>query len=187
MNAVTKLQVLNIGNNEITSLPVLDGLTNLKTLYLFNNKLTSINGIFPKSKKLEFVSANNNNLKELPAEFADTKMKTLNFDNNNVTNLPEEYVNMTFISSVSMSRNLFDCKAIKEKFGSSAFAISCVQAQQKTEDEYPALPTSFSTDPPKEGLDGFEIAAIIFAFVFVIALVICIVLFVRYRNTGIDA
>jgi len=187
LNAMTKLEILNVANNAITTLPVFGNLTALKTIYIFTNQLTTINGVFPNSKKLEFVSANNNGLTELPPEFAQTKMKTLNFDNNNVTALPDEYANMTSLSSVGMSKNLLDCNVVKEKFSKTLFASECVQAQQRTEDQYPALPTSFSTDPPQEGLDSFEVISIVFTCVFVVAAVIAIVLYVRYRNGGIDA
>jgi len=188
LNAMTKLQVLNIGNNAVTSLPALGGLTALKTVYIFNNKLTTLTGVFPNSKSLEFISANSNGLVDLPPEFAGfKKLKTFNFENNNVTKLPEEYVNFTSLAGVGMANNLLDCVEVKEKFSKTVFASECVQAQQRTEAIYPALPTSFSTDPPQEGLDAFEITSIVLFVVFIVGAVIAIVFYVRYRNRGIDA
>jgi len=187
LNAMTKLQFLNLANNELTALPVLDALTALKTVYIFSNKLTTITGVFPNSKNLEFVSANNNELVELPPEYAQTKLITLNFGNNSVAKLPDEYVNLT-LSSIDMSRNMLDCSEIKSKFPkTSLFATECVQAQQKTEDGYPALPTSFPTEPPEEGLDGYEITSIILFCIFVVGAVLAIVFYIRYRNGGISA
>jgi len=188
VNAMKKLQILNVGNNAITSLPVFGSLKALKTVYIFNNQLTTLTGVFPNSTVLEFVSANNNALADLPPEFAKfKKLKNFNFDNNNVTSLPEEYVNFTSLSGVGMANNLLDCTEVKEKFSKTVFATECVQAQQRTENNFPALPTSFSTEPPAEGLDAFEIVSIVLAVVFVICLVVAIVLYVRYRNRGIDA
>jgi len=184
---MTYLQILNAANNELTTLPVLAGLKALKTVYLYNNKLTTITGIFPNSTKLEFVAVSNNALTELPPEFAFIKIKTLNFDNNNIEKLPAEYANMTSLQDVGMSQNKFDCAVIRKDFANTPFATECIQAQQRTEDGYPALPTSFSTEPPNECLDAFEITAIVLACVFIVGAVVAIVMYVRYRKGGVQA
>jgi len=190
LNAMSYLQMINIANNELTSLPVLGALKNLKTIYLYSNQLTTITGVFPNSTKIEFVSANNNKLTELPPEFGNaTKLKNLNFDNNDVESIPESYKNLPLVG-VGMSQNKIDCAEVRRVFGSSkakAFAENCIQAQQRTEDDIPALPTSFSTEPPNEGLDAFEITSIILMVVFIVGCVLGIVFYVRYRNGGIDA
>jgi len=187
LNAMTKLEILNVANNALTSLPVFGDLKALKTVYVYSNQLTTLNGVFPNSTKLEFVSANNNALTELPPEFANTNMKTFNFDNNNIENLPDEYVKMKKLVGVGMSKNKFDCSVVKQKFPKTAFETACIQAQQKTEDDVPALPTSFSTEPPNEGLDGYEITSIILFVLFIVCAAIAIVFYVRYRNGGVEA
>jgi len=188
LNAMKYLQMLNIASNGFTSLPVLGGLVALKTLYIYNNKLTTLNGVFPNSTKLEFVSANNNNLTELPIEFADTNMKTLNFDNNNVSSIPANYSKLSkTLVSVSMAGNKLDCAKVSQELPNSRFADKCVQAQQRTEDDVPALPTSYSTEYPREGLDGFEISAIVFFVLFLVCVCLTVLFYVRYRKNGIVA
>jgi len=187
LNNMTSLQILNVASNELTALPVLGGLKALKTLYLYNNKLTTITGIFPNSPKLDFVAVSNNALTELPPEFALLKIKTLNFDNNDVEKLPAEYKNITSLRDVGMAQNKFDCDEVRKNFADTLFATECIQAQQRTEDGYPALPTSFSTEPPNEGLDAFEITALVLMCVFVVGAVVAIVMYVRYRKGGLQA
>jgi len=185
LNAMTYLTQLNIADNELTELPVLKNLTKLQTIYAFSNKLTTITGVF-NSPKLASVSIANNALVDLPPEFGETALNTLNIMNNDIEKIPESYKGLT-MKSVSLSGNKLDCSEVATTFPGSLFAQNCMQAQQRTEDDYPALPTSWSTEPPNEGLDAYEITSIILACIFVVGAVLAVVFYVRYRRGGIEA
>jgi len=188
LNKMTYLKTLNLASNNLTGLPNLTALTALEALYLHNNQLKTINGVFINSKKLNFVLLSNNKLTELPKEFGNFPITNLQFDDNEISSIPEEYKSLTKLKTLKLSGNYLDCSNVSTVFGkTSVFAESCIQAQQKTEDEYPELPTSFSTEPPNEGLDGYEVASIILFVIFVVGLVLTIVFYVRYRNGGIKA
>jgi len=185
LNNMIYLDMLNLGKNELTELPALGSLTKLTTLYLNNNKLTKITGIF-NSTKLASVNLASNALTELPPEWGNTSITSLVFDGNNIAEIPLEYKKLK-LSYVGMADNNLDCSKVSQDFPGTEFEESCIQAQQKTDDNDPPLPTSFSTEPPYEGLDGYEIASIILFVIFVIGTVVAVVLYIRYRNGGIDA
>jgi len=177
--------------NSLTTLPILADLTELTTIMLNSNKLTKITGVFPNAVSLKTVSLGDNQLVELPPEFANAAITSLLLDGNNITTIPDEYANLK-LTQVGISQNMLDCSVVQQKFPPKkaplvSFGESCIQAQQKTDDEYPALPTSFSTEPPREGLDAYEITSIILTVVFVIGTTLAIVFFIRYRNGGIGS
>jgi len=191
LNNMKYLQMLNLAENSLTTLPVLADLTELTTIMLNSNKLTKITGVFPNAVSLKTVSLGDNQLVELPPEFANAAITSLLLDGNNITTIPDEYANLK-LTQVGISQNMLDCSVVQQKFPPKkaplvSFGESCIQAQQKTDDEYPALPTSFSTEPPREGLDAYEITSIILTVVFVIGTTLAIVFFIRYRNGGIGS
>jgi len=186
LNNMTYLQILNIGNNKLKSLPVLDQLTALKTVYIHSNSLESFNDVFVNSRKIEFISAANNALKKLPPELVNMSLKTLNVANNKLKTIPPELKEIKTLVNLDLSQNEFDCSAIRKNFTGTIFADQCIQSQQRTEDDVSGLPLSYSGEPTHEPLDGFEIAAIILAVIFVCLLVPAIVLFILYRQKGMS-
>jgi len=188
LNDMVYLVSLNFASNEISSLPTLDGLTALESINLNKNQLTNITGVFPNSKKLVYVYICNNKLVELPPEFGNTKLTNLVFNDNVVERIPESYAGLTSLVRVEMGGNMLDCASISSSFSaSSVFAKECIPAQQHTDDAYPALPTEYSTEAPKEGLDGLEIASIILACLFVVCAIVATIFYVRYRFGGLKA
>jgi len=181
LNNMTSLQILNLGNNKLKSLPVLSQLTALKTVYLHSNSLESFTGVFVNSNKLDFISAGNNQLKELPLELVNMSLKTLIVNNNNLTTIPLEFKQIKTLVNVDISENLLDCAQIRVNF-TGIFAEQCIQSQQKTEKDVPGLPLSYSGEPTTAGLDGYEIAAIILFVIFLCLLIPGIILFVVYHR-----
>ena len=209
LNNMTYLQILNAGNNKLKSLPVLDKLTALKTIYIHSNNLESFTGVFVNSRKMEFISAGNNKLTELPPELANMSLKTLfvslsflslfsvltfmlisalfrNVQNNEIASLPIELKGIKTLVNLDLSQNDFDCSEIRATFSGTIFAEQCIQSQQKTEKDVPGLPLSYSGEPTHAPLDGYEIAAIVLAVLFVCLLIPCVVLYVVYRRRGIS-
>jgi len=186
LNNMTYLQILNAGNNKLKSLPVLDKLTALKTIYIHSNNLESFTGVFVNSRKMEFISAANNKLTELPPELANMSLKTLNVQNNELASLPVELKGIKTLINLDLSENNLDCSEIRATFSGSIFAEQCIQSQQKTEKDVPGLPLSYSGEPTHAPLDGYEIAAIVLAVLFVCLLIPCVVLYVVYRRRGIS-
>jgi len=190
LNSMKYLEMLNLAENSLTEMPVLSDLTALTTIMLNSNKLTKITGVFPNSVSLKTVSIGDNMLEELPPEFGNFSVNSLLFDNNNVTKIPEGYVKLNLVQ-VLMSQNKLDCAEVQAQFPSKKGYVSlgeaCIQAQQKSDGEYPPLPTSFSTEPPYEALDAYEATSIVLAIIFIIGTTLFVVFFIRYRNGGIGS
>jgi len=182
INKISLLWKLKIQGTSVEQLPVLDKLENLAYVFLDENKIKSLNGVFANCPKMTFLSAMSNELAELPPELANLSLTTLLVAHNEIDKIPPEYKEMTTLNKLDISDNNLDCDEIGVEFAGTIFAQECISAQQKADQEYPALPLDFSGDPAKEGLDGYEITAIILAVVFVIVLVLGIVLFVWYRG-----
>jgi len=185
LNEMTYLQSMNLGDNRLISLPVLKNLTALKTVYIHNNKIKKFTGVFVNSLKMEFISASNNALQELPPELANMTLKNLNVANNNISSIPIEYKNMKNLTNLDLSGNILDCSKVRSTF-TGIIAEQCIQTQQKTEKDVAALPLTYTGDPTRQGLDGYEIAAIVLACVFVCLLIPSVILYTMYRRNGLS-
>jgi len=192
LDKITSLQTLNLASNGLEQFEgVLGSLKALTILFLMDNKLTNITGVFPNSLKLTNLYLSKNNLTELPPEFAKcTNLKSFLFENNDISKLPPGYKDLKNLHSVAMSGNNFTCSDFTDDlspFKDTVFADGCVQSQQKSEKGITALPLSYSTEPPNEGLDKYEVTSLILFFVFLIGLALAVVFYIRYRNGGMAA
>jgi len=185
VNELEYITLLNLAGNKIEKLPVLGGLRALKTVYLYNNELESVTGVFVNSTRLASFSIAGNKLNELPPEFSEFNLTSLAFDNNNVSEIPESYASLTdTLGVLRLDQNMLNCSTIKKTFPGTIFAEKCVQVQQKIEETGPVLPLVYPDDPASAGLDAYEIVSIILFVIFVCLLVVAIVLYKRYRGNG---
>jgi len=186
MNNMVYLKQVNVANNNLEALPVLDKLTRLNIFLMYNNKITNFTGVFVNSKSLQAINAGNNKLVELPPELGNmVNLTTLNVNNNELTEIPSTYENLIgpgfSLRYFDISGNKFDCTVVRGVF-SGLIADSCIQSQQRTEQEVPALPLVYPDEQARAGLNGYEIASIILGVLFVCLLIPAIILYINFRK-----
>ncbi|XP_015261540.1 PREDICTED: leucine-rich repeat-containing protein 69 [Gekko japonicus] len=131
MEALSRLKVLNLGNNMFEDVPeqltclkslqklylfgnnitrmsplVCGGLQNLVLLNLNNNQLSYLPPEIHRLENLECLSLNNNQLQSIPRELCCLrKLRELHLTHNSLTALPEEIGHLTKLKILSLSRN----------------------------------------------------------------------------------
>ena len=95
-SGLTSLQGLNLGHNDLTSLPedVFDGLTSLEELFLEANNLSELPAdVFDGLTSLQWLYLDSNNLSELPADVFDglTSLQWVHLGHNDLTSLPDGF------------------------------------------------------------------------------------------------
>ncbi|XP_077208054.1 leucine-rich repeat-containing protein 69 isoform X1 [Paroedura picta] len=131
VEALSRLKVLNLGNNLFEDVPeqliclkslqklhlfgnkitrmsplVCGGLQNLVLLNLNNNQLRYLPPEIHRLENLEFLSLNNNQLQSIPRELCCLqKLCELHLNHNSLTALPEEIGHLTKLKILSLSRN----------------------------------------------------------------------------------
>ncbi|MGB3642406.1 MAG: COR domain-containing protein, partial [Rivularia sp. (in: cyanobacteria)] len=104
---LTNLQTLDLWDNKLSSLPAEIGqLTNLQFLYLSSNKLSSLPAEIGQLTNLQFLNLESNELSSLPGEIGQlTNLQSLYLYNNELSNLPSEIVQFTNLQSLNLSGN----------------------------------------------------------------------------------
>ena len=108
---LTELKTLNLFNNKLTALPddVFDELTALKTLNLDHNELNTLpDGVFERLTALQVLYLNENKLTTLPDGVFDglTALKFLYLGNNLLTTLPEDvFDELTVLDLLYLNNN----------------------------------------------------------------------------------
>ena len=111
----TDLTSLNLSNNSLTSLPSEMGrLTKLQVLRLDNNKIEgSLIGEIRLMSDLRVLSASGNNMSGLPAEIGQlNKLVELDLSNNKLTELPNELRQLTGLKKLNLSGNKVSASTI---------------------------------------------------------------------------
>jgi hypothetical protein len=103
----TYLQLLDIGNNRISSLPeAFWNLTKLKELYVGYNQFTSLAERIGNLTQLQTLDLGNNQLSALPESLGNlTQLQTLNLGNNQLSSLPETIGNLTQLQMLNLYNN----------------------------------------------------------------------------------
>ena len=106
---------LSLSGNPITSLeyPMVQGLTNLKHLYLGNTLLASPSEIYTWAPKLEKIILNSISLMDLPKSLIANlpSLRIIQLEKNQLTSLPEKeyFVNLDSMSSIDIKDNPLTC------------------------------------------------------------------------------
>jgi len=105
-----EIQTLYLNNNKLTSLPTSIGsLTSLKVLYVWKNKLTSLPAEIGQLSSLKWLFLAHNQLTELPARIGQLeKLEQLYLQDNKLASLPKEIGNITNLQKLILSRNRLD-------------------------------------------------------------------------------
>ena len=104
---LTNLTVLNLSENQLTSLPPeIVQLTNLTELILYGNQLTSLPPKIVQLTNLTGLYLFDNQLTSLPPEIVQlTNLTVLNLSDNELTSLPPEIVQLTNLTELDLSEN----------------------------------------------------------------------------------
>lgn len=100
------LETLNLSFNQLTQLPDLSQLGNLKALIVQNNRLTSLPKSISKLTKLETLNIANNFCKELPdGTFNSSQLKYVSINNNQISALPNGINKLRQLTNLQLSSN----------------------------------------------------------------------------------
>ena len=99
--------VINIGGNQLTSLPeTIGNFKNLTYLNISSNQLTSLPETIVNLENLEYLDIGNNQLTSLPETIGNLENLTrLNIQDNQLTSLPESIINLTKLYLIWLSDN----------------------------------------------------------------------------------
>eukprot|EP01098_Paradermamoeba_levis_P004984 TRINITY_DN2117_c0_g1_i4.p1 TRINITY_DN2117_c0_g1~~TRINITY_DN2117_c0_g1_i4.p1 ORF type:complete len:1636 (+),score=493.61 TRINITY_DN2117_c0_g1_i4:118-5025(+) len=117
-----RLSVLDLSENELTRLPDLTAIKNLKSLSFSKNKITVLPSTIGQLSKLEVLVFNENLIANLPPELGLlANLRVLEARSNKLTAIPEEMANMGSMQEIDLRKNkikrlpffLADMKALK--------------------------------------------------------------------------
>ncbi|EMD49799.1 leucine-rich repeat containing protein [Entamoeba histolytica HM-3:IMSS] len=104
----SKLCVLDLSNNKITSLPNKPDMSRLNYLSIGFNKLSSFDMDLNKFSSLTFLDISFNKLNVIPSQIGGlTQLKTLYITGNNISLLPNEFSNLISLTTLHCSENKF--------------------------------------------------------------------------------
>ena len=106
LEELTNLKELYLYNHRLTSLPAeIGNLTNLQSLWLHYNQLTSLPAEIGHLTNLKMLSLWYNSLTSLPAEIGNlTNLQKLYLGNNQLTSLPAEIGNLTNLQIIDLQQ-----------------------------------------------------------------------------------
>ncbi len=104
---LTQLQTLILSRNKLTSLPdSLGNLTSLRQLFLFDNQLASLPDSLGNLNSLHLLYLYNNQLVSLPDSFGNLRsLQQLHLYNNQLVSLPDSFGNLSLLQGLHLSDN----------------------------------------------------------------------------------
>ena len=103
---LTNLKMLSLSNNELTNLEGISNLTNLEYLDLGKNNLTSLPEAISNLTNLGVLNLANNELTSIPEGISNlTNLTWLYLSSNNLTTLPEGISNLTNLKELNLFNN----------------------------------------------------------------------------------
>ncbi|MCP4549206.1 MAG: hypothetical protein GY835_22360, partial [bacterium] len=104
---LTNLESLFLYSNKLTSIPeTIEQLTDLQTLHLTSNQLTSLPKIIGRLTNLQTLHLNNNRLAALPGTVGQlTNLETLSLNNNQLMSLPAAIEQLTSLKRLALNHN----------------------------------------------------------------------------------
>ncbi|MBG1240332.1 COR domain-containing protein, partial [Nostoc sp. NZL] len=139
---LTNLQTLDLSSNQLSSLPPeFVQLTNLQTLYLSNNQLSSLPPEIVQLTNLQTLDLSSNQLSSLPPEIGQlTNLQTLDLSSNQLGSLPPEIGQLTNLQTLYLSNNPLESPPLEIiRKGLRAILDFCrQQLEQKTDLLYEA-------------------------------------------------
>ncbi|MEH2170527.1 MAG: COR domain-containing protein, partial [Nostoc sp.] len=104
---LSNLTTLSLDNNQLSSLPPeFSQLSNLTTLSLDNNQLSSLPPEFSQLSNLTTLYLDNNQLSSLPPEFSQlSNLTRLSLDNNQLSSLPSEFSQLSNLTRLDLDNN----------------------------------------------------------------------------------
>lgn len=100
------IKVLSLGNKDIADITGIDVFTNLESLYLSTNNLTSVPDSIGTLTKLKVLNLYNNKLSAVPASITNLiNLTDLNIERNSITSIPVDIGNLTKLIKFNASRN----------------------------------------------------------------------------------
>lgn len=148
LGQLTKLEFLNLNNNQLTALPESIGqLTQLDGLYLYNNQLTALPESIGQLTKIEFLNLYNNQLTALPESIGQlTRLQELILSHNQFTALPEWLGQLTQLQVLNLDAN--PLTALQE----SLVQLKQLRALSFANSQLTALPESLGQLTQLQGL-----------------------------------
>ncbi len=136
---LTNLQSLNLNVNHLTSLPASFGnLANLQSLGLVADQLTSLPASFGNLVHLQFFNFNANPLISLPISFSNlANLQYLDLSFNQLTSLPNSFSNLDSLQFLYLSHN--QLKSLPAMFGN----LANLQSLDLSYNRLMSLPASF--------------------------------------------
>lgn len=101
----SNLKILYLENNKLTELPEMKGLSSLETLSLANNEFAEYPTQLSQLAKLKVLSLSGNKLTEIESMASNTALTTLYLNYNELTSLPGGIEALGLLSEVSISHN----------------------------------------------------------------------------------
>ena len=138
MLAKTPLEDLNLGSNQLTTLPPdMGGLNNLKTLWLDDNHLDDFPVVLCSIKSLEELHMSGNQLNFIPQSINALKnLKTLALDNNKIEVFPMGILELAHLEHLWLRQNLL------QDLPESLSDLKVLQTLSVSSNQLTSLPTT---------------------------------------------
>ena len=112
-----KLENLQLGYNQIKQIPSsYSKFTNLKSIYLQNNKLTVFPVCFYQAKNLDVIDLSGNKIQELPENIEELQCIELNMNINQLKSLPASLSLCPRLKVLRVEENLLELTSITSEF-----------------------------------------------------------------------